>query len=79
MRVQIWGKKTHVDGIMQDCSNPSALAMRLLQSCTKPSIWSVNRHCWIFSSVIASDAYKRQQTGSSLLQLMTFRLLGTKP
>ena len=27
------------DGLVQDCSNSSALAMELLQSCTKPSIW----------------------------------------
>ena len=27
-----------IDGLVQDCSNPSALAMELLQSCTKPSI-----------------------------------------
>ena len=29
-----------IDGLAQDCSNSSALAMELLQSCTKPSIWS---------------------------------------
>ena len=28
----------HIDGLVQDCSNFSALAMELLQSCTKPSI-----------------------------------------
>ena len=28
----------HFDGLVQDCSNCSALAMELLQSCTKPSI-----------------------------------------
>ena len=28
------------DGLVQDCSNSSALAMELLQSCTIPSIWS---------------------------------------
>ena len=26
----------HIDGLVQDCSNSSALAMELLQSCTKP-------------------------------------------
>ena len=26
----------HIDGLAQDCSNSSALAMELLQSCTKP-------------------------------------------
>ena len=28
----------HVDGLVQDSSNSSALAMELLQYCTKPSI-----------------------------------------
>ena len=31
---------THIDGLVQDCSNSSALAMELLQSCTKPSIYT---------------------------------------
>ena len=29
----------YIDGLVQDCSNSSALAMELLQSCTEPSIW----------------------------------------
>ena len=29
----------HVDGSVQDCGNSSALAMELLQSCTKQSIY----------------------------------------
>ena len=29
----------YLDGLVQDCRNSSALAMELLQSCTKPSIW----------------------------------------
>ena len=28
----------YIDGLAQDCSNSSGLAMELLQSCTKPSI-----------------------------------------
>ena len=28
----------HIDGLGKDCSNSSALAMELLQSCTKPAI-----------------------------------------
>ena len=28
-----------IDGLVQDCSNSSALAMEWLQSCTKPSRW----------------------------------------
>ena len=31
----------HIESLVQDCSNSSALAMELLQSCTKPSIY----HC----------------------------------
>ena len=36
-----WCKyKNHdIDGLVQDCSMFSALAMEILQSCTKPSIW----------------------------------------
>ena len=29
----------HIHGLLQGCNNPSALAMELLQSCTRPSIW----------------------------------------
>ena len=32
---------------MQDCSNSSALAMDLLQSCTKPSIWNLFWWIWL--------------------------------
>ena len=31
----------HFNGLVQDCSNSSALAMELLQSCTKPSILQI--------------------------------------
>ena len=31
--------KPQIDGLVRDCSNSSALAMELLQSCTKPSKW----------------------------------------
>ena len=34
---EILAIKEHVDGLVQDCSNSSALAMELLQSFTKPS------------------------------------------
>ena len=32
--------QSNIDGLVQDSSNSSALAMELLQSCTKPSICS---------------------------------------
>ena len=31
----------YVDGLVQACSNSSAIAMELLQSCLKPLIWSI--------------------------------------
>ena len=34
----LWEYFVYIDGLVQDCSNFSALAMVLLQSCTKPSI-----------------------------------------
>ena len=40
--IYTWGWKYmgHLDGLVQDCSNQSALAMELLQSCNKPSMCS---------------------------------------
>ena len=32
-------KQPHIDGLVQDCSISSALAMEILQSCTKPSTY----------------------------------------
>ena len=42
------GRGIHIDGLLQDCSISSALAMEILQSCTKPLIyrsvkWTI--HC----------------------------------
>ena len=34
--------ETYIDGLVQDCSNSIANALELLQSCTKPSIYSPN-------------------------------------
>ena len=33
------GTSTNIDGLVQDCSISSALAMEILQSCAKPWIW----------------------------------------
>ena len=35
----------HIDGLVQDYNNPSVLAMGLLQSCTKPSIFNCTAVC----------------------------------
>ena len=36
-------ERIYVDGLAQDCSNSSALAMELLQSCTKPLMWHIKQ------------------------------------
>ena len=36
-------KITHIDGLVQDCSNSIALAMELLQFCTEQSIWTCQK------------------------------------
>ena len=36
-------KHVQIDGLVQNCNNSSALAMELLQSCTKPSICCVTQ------------------------------------
>ena len=47
----------HFDGLVQDCSISSALAMEILQSCTKPSILDIfvsvfwNYEIWMFFSI----------------------------
>ena len=46
---QVWwyGTRSHhfewyyVDGLVEDCSNANALALELLQACTKPMMCSV--------------------------------------
>ena len=35
-------QRNHIDCLVEDCSNSSALAMELLQSCTKPSTLAIN-------------------------------------
>ena len=38
MEPDLWDREIlNIDGLVQDCSNSSALAMELLQSCTKPT------------------------------------------
>ena len=38
--VTIWVSWKYLDGLVQDCSNSIANALELLQSCTKPSIYT---------------------------------------
>ena len=48
MKLAIWGgflgagsKLVHINGLVQDCSISSTLAMEIMQSCTKPSIYII--------------------------------------
>ena len=41
----------HIDGLVQDCCISIPLAMEILQSCTKPSIWS-------FDDVLKDTSFK---------------------
>ena len=44
----------HIDGLAQDCSNSSALAIELLQSCTKSLILS-----WVASLALWQSGFLR--------------------
>ena len=52
----------HVNGLVQDHSISSALAMEILQSCTKPSMWQCQMKDIekTVNSLRPSDAYMRQ-------------------
>ena len=59
----IWKKKgfwwsLHVDGLVQDCSNSSVLAMELLQSCTKPSMLYFTLNYLLCKNFVISEMIK---------------------
>ena len=61
-------KKDYIDDLVQDCSNSSANALELLQSCTKPSICDLS----VFAQVVAwcreaASHYPNQYWLSSLI------------
>ena len=65
---------THIDGLVQDCSNPSALKMELLQSCAKPSIYCSHRDDNSLPSAVARDGWTvviGLQTEQILIYTMT--------
>ena len=66
----------HLDGLVQDCGNSSALAMELLSPCTKPSIGdSINT----FKPMWPGDTIWRHRSGSTLVQVMACCLMAPKP
>ena len=54
-------QKDHADGLMQDCSNSSVLAMELLQSGTEPSICELNGiYCkYFFKCFVLNYKYEK--------------------
>ena len=69
----------HIDGLVQDCSNYIANALELLQSCTKPSTWSLRLLDWhwgnhwgngrspnISETILGNPGYNRVVQGTIL-------------
>ena len=62
-------RRVYIDSLVQDSNNSSALAMELLQSCTKPSIFDVMKHKieveWFYFAIFRfwSCFYKRRRSG----------------
>ena len=68
-------------GAVQDCSDPSALAKELLQSCTKPSIlyWIYHRPNWIKLNVhsVATDVLSSGR-GGNIRQCSFFKTVASQ-
>ena len=48
IEISNFGMEDHIDSLLQGCSNSNALAMELLQSCTKPSMLKLySQVCYI--------------------------------
>ena len=70
--------KRYVDGLLQDCSISSALAMEILQSCTKPTMCSHQRDCW-WPGIIWRYGISSQSDNQSCIQLeLAFVLCSSK-
>ena len=54
MSVESKSSRDYLDGLAQDCGNSSALALELMQSCTKPATWKsdISTYMYIFGSVV---------------------------
>ena len=79
-KVKLYGTQSfqvRFDGLVQDCSISSALAMDKLQSCTKPSIWLTFIDLFIFYLI----PHERNEIvrGSHNVQLRTPILLLYQP
>ena len=74
--------KLYIDGWVQDCSNPVANTLELLQYCTKPSIWYMCNmlsklaykviliFTWLMSTVIGGYPHKGPVIADSIFPLL---------
>ena len=66
----------NIDGSVQECSIPSALAVEILQTCTNPSIVQD----WNISSVLAVDilvlAHRHDQFATIIAEMLPGSFIG---
>ena len=73
----------HFDGLVQDCNNSNALAMELLQSCTKPSfvfnVLSLFNSCYhlLFYVLVVISLHVFYHACNKLLILRIFCHIGS--
>ena len=67
---------SHIDGLVQDCSNSSALAMELLQSGIKASIWYA--HSIIVIDIVADIVTVLNSLTIELFSIVYFQTLYSK-
>ena len=51
----------YFDGFVKDCGNSSALAMEVLQPCTKPSIYPSDKDMYMVFRVVHDNCKRLQQ------------------
>ena len=92
LQTQCWAiLMPYINGLVQDCSISTALAMEILQSCTKLSIYGTGNKgvnivyvCYAkltprVNSLWPSDAIWHPKSWTTLIQVMTCDVFGTKP
>ena len=77
MSVHFLQCRRQINGLLQDCSNSSALAMELLQSCAKPSIYGASSYnhysqtriiwSWPVHSIAAADLMTQGARASAVI------------
>ena len=65
----------NIDGLVQDCSLSGALAMKLLQSCTKPSVYAIT--WWTKATFWTNHLYERALW--NLIRILSFKTKSGHP